>query len=147
MCIDNSSVIDAMNISLHPQPSQADPAKSVAKPVQAVMVWDLPLRLFHWAMVCVVAVAGVTGFLAPEWWLDVHVIAGYALTTLLVFRLVWGFAGSRYSRFRSFPLTPGGVVHHIRSLLHKKSPVHTGHNPVGSVRETCHADRALPVRL
>ncbi len=117
-----------MDIRLHHHPYRAAPAK----PVQTVMVWDLPLRLFHWAMVGVVAVAGVTGFLAPEWWLDVHVLAGYALATLLVFRAVWGFAGSTYSKFRSFPLKSDGVFHHLRSLLHKKSPDHVGHNPLGA---------------
>ena len=53
-------------------------------------VWDLPLRLFHWAMVVAVVVAAITGFLTPEWWLDLHSVAGYALGVLLAFRLVWG---------------------------------------------------------
>ena len=102
-------------------------------PVQKTMIWDLPLRLFHWSMVCVVVVAGVTGFLTPAWWFDVHFIAGYALAVLLTFRLVWGFIGSYYSKFGSFPLSSDGVVTHLRSILHKKSPVYTGHNPLGAV--------------
>jgi cytochrome b561 len=32
-----------------------------------VKVWDLPTRLFHWLLVCLVAVGVVTGFVTPEW--------------------------------------------------------------------------------
>jgi len=84
-------------------------------------------------MVCIVAVAAVTGFLAPAWWLDVHVIAGYALAALLAFRLAWGFLGSHYSTFRTFPLSWDGVVEHLRLILRNKSPVYIGHNPVGAL--------------
>ncbi len=102
-------------------------------PIRQFLVWDLPLRLFHWSMVGVVTVAGVTGFLAPAWWLDIHVIAGYALTVLLGFRLAWGFFGGYYSRFKTFPLSRDGVLGHLRQVLRKKSPVFTGHNPVGAL--------------
>ncbi|NQV83129.1 MAG: cytochrome b/b6 domain-containing protein [Rhodospirillales bacterium] len=117
-----------MDGNLYPYPSQAD----AKQPLQATLVWDLPLRLFHWAMVCVVAVAGVTGFLAPEWWLDLHVIAGYALGTLLTFRLAWGFLGSHYSKFWTFPLTRGGAYRHLRAILDRKPQDHAGHNPAGA---------------
>jgi len=96
------------------------------------LVWDLPLRFFHWAMVCVVIIAGITGFIAPPWWLDVHVIAGYALAILITFRVIWGFLGSYYSRFGTFPLALAGVFKQLRLLLDKKSEEHTGHNPVGA---------------
>jgi len=55
------------------------PRGPVEKPDQYRLVWDLPLRLFHWFMVIAVSVAGITGFLAPSWWLDTHVVAGYAI--------------------------------------------------------------------
>lgn len=118
-----------MDGNLPPYTSRIDTKQSL----QATLVWDLPLRLFHWAMVCVVAVAGVTGFFPPEWWLDLHVFAGYALGTLLTFRFVWGFFGSHYSKFRTFPLTRDGVHRHLRSILHRKPQDHTGHNPVGAL--------------
>jgi len=117
-----------MDGSFYTYPSRTE----TKQPLPTTLVWDLPLRLFHWAMVTVVAVAGVTGFLAPEWWLDLHVIAGYALGTLLTFRIAWGFLGSHYSRFRTFPLVRDDVYRHLRSILHKKPQDHIGHNPLGA---------------
>jgi len=94
--------------------------------------WDLPLRLFHWTMVSVVIVAGSIGFLAPAWWLDVHVIAGYALVVLLAFRLLWGFVGSPYSRFNSFPLKLDALREHLRSIVDGNPRRTIGHNPAGA---------------
>ena len=59
-------------------------------------VWDLPTRLFHWLLVAAVAVALFTGFVAPEWWMGVHLAAGYLIVLLLVFRLVWGICGPEF---------------------------------------------------
>jgi cytochrome b len=58
-----------------------------------VKVWDLPTRLFHWLLVGLVVVGIVTGFVTPEWWLGVHIWAGYGLLALMAFRLVWGICG------------------------------------------------------
>ena len=96
------------------------------------LVWDLPLRLFHWSMVCVVTLAAITGYLAPEWWLDIHVYAGYALSILLIFRFIWGFLGSYYSRFSSFTLKLKDVSKHLISILKFNPNSYTGHNPVGA---------------
>jgi cytochrome b len=104
----------------------------VGKPVKTATVWDLPLRVFHWSMVCVVALAALTGYFTPEWWLDIHVYAGYAIGTLLAFRLMWGFWGTYYSRFRNFPLKYSAVSGHVASLLKARSKSFTGHNPVGA---------------
>ena len=99
---------------------------------QDATVWDLPLRLFHWAMVSVVTIAAITGFLTPEWWLDIHVMAGYALSVLLVFRLSWGFVGSLYSRFSSFPLMPSALISHLEELSHRVAKRAVAHNPAGA---------------
>ena len=101
------------------------------------MVWDLPLRLFHWFLVVCVTIAGVTGFLAPAWWLDVHVYAGYGLGILLAFRLAWGLVGSPYSKFSAFPLRLSSVRRHLITLISRKPDSQVdfdpqGHNPVGA---------------
>jgi len=96
------------------------------------LVWDLPLRLFHWSMVCVVTLAAVTGYLAPEWWLDFHVYAGYTLGVLLTFRLFWGIIGSYYSRFGAFPLKLKEASKHLLSILKFNSNSYAGHNPIGA---------------
>jgi cytochrome b len=96
------------------------------------LVWDLPVRVFHWCLLALVGAMSATGFWAPEWWLDAHVWGGYALGLLIAFRLVWGFVGGRHSRFASFPLTPAAVSAHVRSLVAGSRQSHAGHNPGGA---------------
>jgi cytochrome b len=114
----------------HVAASQADGADQAAD--RQDTTWDLPLRLFHWSMAGCVVVALVTGFLAPPWWLDVHVYAGYGLCLLLGFRLVWGLVGSRASRFDNFPLSVSDLRRFLTKLRTGAMPPPAGHNPVGA---------------
>jgi Cytochrome b len=94
-----------------------------------IRVWDLPTRLFHWALVaCILAsvVSGYQGGAVLEW----HARAGYAILTLLLFRIVWGFAGGRWSRFASFFYSPAAVFNYLRGAPHPDHLV--GHNPLGA---------------
>jgi len=102
------------------------------QPGQTVAVWDLPLRFFHWSMVIVGVTAAVTGFLAPTWWLDIHILSGYAISILLLFRIIWGLMGSHYSRYKNFILYPPKVIAHIRNLIDRSAGPSLGHNPVGA---------------
>ena len=93
-----------------------------------VRVWDLPTRLFHWALViCVVGLA-VTAY--SETGLDWHARLGYTVLALLLFRVVWGFIGGRWSRFASFLYSPSSVVAYLRGRSHPDHLV--GHNPLGA---------------
>ena len=96
-------------------------------------VWDLPVRLFHWSLLATVTVAGVTGFLLPLTWLTLHLIAGSVLAALLLFRLVWGFSGSAYSRFSNFIFSPAVIIAYARDQLRGKAEHFVGHNPIGAV--------------
>ena len=98
-----------------------------------IKVWDLPTRIFHWSLVVLVATALVTGFLSPEWWMDIHIWAGYGIIFLIIFRLVWGVFGSEFSRFKSFAFTPGVVLTHIRKLIILRPLHYIGHNPAGAM--------------
>lgn len=103
------------------------------KPGYSLMVWDLPLRLFHWFLVATVSILLITGFLAEESWLSWHEVAGYGLGILIAFRLVWGLIGSLFSRYDRFPLQPGLAINHLKQLIQTKSTPQTlGHNPVGA---------------
>lgn len=96
-----------------------------------VRVWDLPLRLFHWLLVVMVAVAFLSseeGSPLSEW----HVASGWAAAVLVVFRLVWGFAGGEHSRFSSF-VKPAALGGHLRELLRGRAAPSLGHNPLGAV--------------
>ena len=99
--------------------------------VEAVRVWDLPTRLFHWALaVCVVAsiVTAHVGGNAMVW----HFRIGYAVFTLLVFRLVWGFTGGRWSRFASFVRAPKTTLRYLRGQTRPEEHLDVGHNPLGA---------------
>lgn len=108
------------------------PANDKIEIETAPVIWDLPLRLFHWTMVASVLVAAVTGYFLPDWWLNVHAYAGYVLGALLIFRLIWGIVGSKYSRFNIFPLKTDQAKSHLTNLLKGRSAPYTGHNPVGA---------------
>lgn len=90
-------------------------------------VWDLPTRVFHWALAaCIVGsiLTASIGGNAIGW----HFRFGYAILALVLFRLVWGFAGPRYARFSSFPPNPAAAIAHLRG--HATPGV--GHNPLGA---------------
>lgn len=95
-----------------------------------VRVWDLPTRLFHWCLVaCVIGlvVTGHVGGGAMPW----HARLGYAVLALLLFRIVWGFVGGRWSRFASFVRPPRAVAAYLRGQSHPDHLV--GHNPLGAL--------------
>lgn len=95
-----------------------------------VRVWDLPTRLFHWALALSVigAIAsGLVGGAAMVW----HLRFGQAVLTLLVFRLVWGLLGGRWSRFSALILSPAALVRYLRG--HGGARLRTGHSPLGSL--------------
>ncbi|CCQ75060.1 cytochrome b/b6 domain-containing protein [Magnetospira sp. QH-2] len=96
-------------------------------------IWDLPTRLFHWLLVGTVLGALGTGLVAPASWQPLHVGLGYGVAALVGFRLVWGFAGSRYSRFGGFVFTPRETIAHARSIFRRRPPPHLGHNPAGAL--------------
>ena len=100
----------------------------------AVRVWDLPTRLFHWSLVLLVSFSGITGEFGDDFGanvLDWHARSGYAILTLLFFRLLWGFVGGTHARFRSFVRGPRAVLAYLRGLSAGKSEPHLGHNPAG----------------
>jgi cytochrome b len=94
-----------------------------------VRVWDLPTRLFHWALVACVIGLFVTGYVGGAT-IDWHARIGYAVLTLLLFRLVWGIVGGRWSRFASFIYSPRSMLAYLRGRAHPDHLV--GHNPLGA---------------
>lgn len=97
--------------------------------IHKIRVWDLPTRLFHWALVAAViglAVTGTIGGNVMVW----HFRFGYSVLTLLLFRIVWGLVGGRWSRFGAFIYSPASVINYLKG---KGKPEHgIGHSPVGA---------------
>ncbi|MDO9112448.1 MAG: cytochrome b/b6 domain-containing protein [Polaromonas sp.] len=97
--------------------------------IHKIRVWDLPTRLFHWALVAAVvglAITGTIGGNAMVW----HFRFGYSVLTLLLFRIVWGLVGGRWSRFGAFIYSPASVINYLKG---KGKPEHgIGHSPIGA---------------
>jgi cytochrome b len=98
---------------------------------ETVLVWDLPLRVFHWLL----AGSFVGAFLTAESerWRDVHAVLGYTALAMVAFRLLWGLLGTRYARFSALPLSPRRAFTYLRSLFSRRPEHHVGHNPAGSL--------------
>lgn len=97
--------------------------------IHTVRVWDLPTRLFHWALVvCVIGLVTTAqiGGAAMQW----HFRLGYSVLCLLLFRLVWGFVGGYWSRFGTFLFSPAQVLAYLRGRGAPQLGV--GHNPMGA---------------
>jgi cytochrome b len=95
------------------------------------LVWDAPVRVFHWLMVLSFAGAYITA--ESERWRLVHVTLGYTRAGLVAFRIVWGLVGTRHARFSNFVRAPAAVMAYVRSMLQGRSEHHTGHNPAGAL--------------
>ena len=95
-----------------------------------VLVWDLPTRLFHWLLMIMVGTSFVTGKMGGNV-MQYHEWSGFVILVLLLFRVAWGFVGSRESRFATFVRDPATVFLYAKSLLHRNSPRYLGHNPLG----------------
>jgi cytochrome b len=94
-----------------------------------VLIWDWPVRIGHWLLVGAFALAWTTG--ESEEWRLVHVSAGAIVVGVILFRLLWGIAGTRHARFASFVRGPGAVRDHVLGLLRGDEPKHAGHNAAG----------------
>lgn len=97
---------------------------------RGVLIWDLPLRLFHWLLATAIAVSLYTGISGGFEEMDWHQRSGFVVLGLIAFRLLWGFAGTRHARFASFLAGPGRVLAYARTLPSRHPPHDAGHNPL-----------------
>jgi cytochrome b len=96
----------------------------------AIKVWDLPVRLFHWVLVLLLVfqlVSGKIGGNLMPW----HVYSGYGVLVLVVFRILWGFAGSTHARFASFLAGLAATLRFAKRLFSREAVPQVGHNPLG----------------
>jgi cytochrome b len=93
-----------------------------------IKVWDPAVRLFHWLLVAAFFIAYFTDEKDLR---DIHVIAGYTVLGLVVFRVIWGFIGSRHARFSDFVAAPGKAVAYALQAVKGTAARYLGHNPAG----------------
>lgn len=100
------------------------------KKTRRIKLWDLPLRLFHWALL--ICVAGAIASIEIGENVEVHQYFGYAILSLLIFRVIWGVVGGSHARFVSFIHGPGTVLDYLKRMKEHKGPS-IGHNPLGAL--------------
>ena len=93
------------------------------------LVWDLPVRVAHWALVAGVAGAWATHYAGAAWFAW-HRRCGYLVLVLALFRILWGFVGTRHARFANFVRGPRRVLGYLRA---QGTTVSVGHNPLGAL--------------
>jgi cytochrome b len=93
-----------------------------------VRVWDVPVRIFHWTIVGLIATSWVA---ADQGFMRVHLWSGSAMLAFLLFRLVWGIVGSTTARYSDFIRSPRAAFGYVRALVGADKPRHAGHNPAG----------------
>src|SRR5262245_58939509 len=111
-----------------PSPLSTGFAELDAGPTLRVRVWDLPTRIFHWALALAVVGQLITGLSGQLEW---HFRIGYLVLALLLFRLVWGLVGGHWSRFGSFMHSPGALRDYLRGQARPDHEV--GHSPLGAL--------------
>ena len=92
-----------------------------------VRVWDIVVRLFHWSLVLCIATAWISSDDANT----LHTTVGYIAAALVLFRILWGFVGTKYARFSEFVRSPWAVVRYLQAIFAHRAARHLGHNPTG----------------
>ena len=93
-------------------------------------IWDRPTRIFHWVLVVLVVVCYLSG---RNGRFEIHIPAGQALLVLVAARILWGFAGSASSRFRSFVRPVREIAAYLPTMLRREPDGRAGHNPLGGL--------------
>lgn len=106
---------------------QDETNSGAGEPAVPVVIWDVPVRVFHWLIVVLVFSSWLTSELGGNA-MTYHMWIGYTVLALVLFRIVWGFVGSRHARFGDFVCGPGTLLRYLRGAPCETSP---GHNPAG----------------
>ncbi len=92
-----------------------------------IKVWDPAVRIFHWSLVA----AFIVAYVSEDDLMTVHAYAGYLIAGLLIFRVAWGFIGTRHARFSDFVRSPNEVLAYLKDMVALKARRYLGHNPAG----------------
>ncbi len=115
-----------------PPPPDARQSRSSSNAASGrILVWDAPVRVFHWLLVLCFAGAWLTS--EGDRWQGLHLTFGYTVAGLVAFRVVWGLVGTRHARFASFVRGPSAVAAYLGDTLRGRAVPHAGHNPAGAL--------------
>jgi cytochrome b len=109
--------------------ARRDPDGQRIMTMQKIKVWDPLVRIFHWSL--------VLGFTANALFVDeesnLHLWIGYTILGLVLLRILWGFIGTTYARFASFPPSLSGATGQLTEIATGRKHVHRGHTPLGAL--------------
>jgi cytochrome b len=106
--------------------------KEAADAGRTVRVWDVPVRVFHWVLAALILTSWVTSEIGGNA-MTYHMWSGYAILTLVAFRIIWGFIGSEHARFGAILHGPRAMIGYASGLFGSSSRYYLGHNPLGGV--------------
>lgn len=95
--------------------------------LKEIKVWDPAVRIFHWSLVA----AFIIAYVSEDDFMTIHAYAGYIIIGLLIFRVVWGFIGTRHARFSDFVSPPNEILAYLKEMVALKAKHYLGHNPAG----------------
>jgi len=121
----------ATEFSIHYNDPSGEFITGIAMSDNKKLIWDIPTRLFHWGIVITLGYSWYS--ISIEGNLDHHFLSGYIATGLIIFRVIWGFVGSRYARFGSFIYKPSELGAYLKSFFSREGGKYAGHNPLGAI--------------
>lgn len=102
--------------------------------MNAVRVYDLPTRVFHWSFAALFVGAYAIANLVDDesarfaW----HMLAGLLLALAVLLRLVWGVVGTRHARWSDLRLDPRQLAGYLKGVVAGGGRRWAGHNPASS---------------
>jgi len=97
-----------------------------------ILVWDLPVRLFHWFLVISLVAAWYTSDSERDL-INYHLQIGYFILGLILFRLIWGVVGTKYALFNQCIPTWLKLINYLQSKQQQENDNMIGHNPLGGL--------------
>ena len=97
--------------------------------MKKIRVWDPLVRIFHWSLVALFTANAV--FVDDDG--KLHIWIGYAVVVLIAVRVFWGFFGTQYARFKSFPPSMTASVQQLSDIATGRRRIHPGHTPLGAL--------------
>lgn len=96
--------------------------------------YDLPIRIFHWTFVLLFVMSfSIAKLIDDDSALYAyHMLSGILMVFIVILRILWGFIGSKTSKFTSFQLRPLELISYVKSVVSTRSKRYLGHNPASS---------------
>lgn len=91
------------------------------------LIWDLPTRIFHWTLSITLLGLWYTSETDNDL-IDMHLLLGYFMLGLIIFRLLWGIVGTTHAKFINFFPSFKGLIGYLRN-----QDKTAGHNPLGAL--------------